>query len=91
VVASLDRERLGAEELRDDKGHLGLLATVGVILPVEGDELLLEGQQAMIGNGHTTGVTSQIAHHLREPAKEEGQRHDGDVYSSGIYPHSACG
>jgi len=33
-----------------------LFATVGVILPAKTYALLLEGQQAMIGNGHTMGV-----------------------------------
>jgi hypothetical protein len=38
------------------RGHLAWLATVGVILPTEGDALLLEGQQTMIGNGYAVSV-----------------------------------
>ena len=38
---------------------------MGVILPVKSDALLVEGQQAMIGNGHTMGVATQIAQHLQ--------------------------
>ena len=41
-----------------------MLATVGVILPAEGDALLVEGQQAMIGDGHAMGVAAEIAQHL---------------------------
>jgi len=41
--------------------HLPLCAAVAAILPAEGDALLLEGQRAMIGNGHTVGVAAHIA------------------------------
>src|SRR5207302_8707297 len=52
------------QELCRAKRHLALLATVGVILPVKGDALLVEGQQAMIGDGHAMGVAAKIAQHL---------------------------
>ena len=51
------------------KRHLALLATVGVILPAESDALLVEGQQAMIGNGHAMGVAAEIAQHLHGTAE----------------------
>ena len=57
------------QELRGGKSHLALLATVGIVLPAKGDTLLIEGQQAMIGNGHAMGVTPQIAQHLKGPPK----------------------
>ena len=41
-----------------------MLATVGVILPTKSDLLLLEGQQAMIGDGHAMGVAAEITQHL---------------------------
>ena len=49
--------------------HLALLATVGVILPAESDALLIEGQQAVIGNGHAMGVAAEIAQHLHGTAE----------------------
>ena len=49
------------QELRGEKSHLALLATVSIILPAKGDELLVEGQQAMIGNRHAMGVAAEIA------------------------------
>jgi len=41
-----------------------MLATVGVILPAKGDAFLVEGQQAMIGDGHAMGVAAEIAQDL---------------------------
>jgi len=57
------------QELSGGKSHLALLAAVGVILPAKGDALLLEGQQAMIGDGHAMGVGAQIAQHLHGPTE----------------------
>ena len=57
------------QELCSAQGHLALLATVGVVLPAEGDVLLVEGQQAMIGNGHAMSVAAEIAQHLQGPTE----------------------
>ena len=62
-------QKEAAQELGGAKSHLALLATVGVILPAEGDALLFEGQQAMIGNGHAMGVATEIAQHLHGTAE----------------------
>jgi len=52
------------QELGGAQGHVALFAAVGVILPTKSDALLVEGQQAMIGNGHAMGVATEIAQHL---------------------------
>jgi len=57
------------QELRGCKRHLALLATVGVVLPAKGDALLVEGQQAMIGDGHAMSVAAEIAQHLQGPTE----------------------
>ena len=57
------------QELGGGECHLALFAAVGVILPAKGDALLVEGQQAMIGNGHAMGVAAEIAQHLHGPAE----------------------
>ena len=57
------------QELRGGKSHLALLATVGIVLPAKGDALLIEGQQAMIGNGHAMGVAAEIAQYLHGPTE----------------------
>ena len=48
-----------AQELGGAKSHCAGLATVGVILPAESHALLVEGQQAVIGNGHAMGVATE--------------------------------
>ena len=53
------------QELRRAQGHLAVFAAVGVILPAKGDALLVEGQQAMIGDRHAMGVATEIAQHLQ--------------------------
>jgi hypothetical protein len=53
-----------AQELGGAKSHCAGLATVGVILPAKSHALFLEGQQAMIGNGHAMGVATEVAQHL---------------------------
>jgi len=58
-----------AQELGGAKGHRAELATVGVVLPAESHALLLEGQQAMIGNGHAMGVATEVAQHLHGTAE----------------------
>ncbi len=58
-----------AQELGGAKSHCAGLATVGVILPAESHALLVEGQQAMIGNGHAMGVATEIAQHLHRAAE----------------------
>ena len=62
-------QKEAAQELGGRERHLALLAAVGVILPAEGDALLVEGQQAMIGNGHAMGVAAEIAQHLHGAAE----------------------
>src|ERR1051325_1744980 len=58
-----------AQELRCCQRHLALLATAGIILPAESDALLIKGQQAVIGNGHTMRVATQITQHLHRAAE----------------------
>ena len=58
-----------AQELGGAKSHFTLLAAAGVILPAESHVLLLEGQQAMIGNSHAMGVATEIVQHLQGTAE----------------------
>ena len=46
-----------------------MLAAVGIILPAESHVLLIEGQQAVIGNGHAMGIATEIAQHLQGTAE----------------------
>jgi hypothetical protein len=81
-----------SEELLAGECHLPFLVAVGIVLPAEGDLVILEGEQTMIGNGNVTSVASQVAEHalgsterrfgindpiLREEGSEEGSERLG--------------
>jgi hypothetical protein len=51
-------QKKAAQELCRGQCHLALLAAAGIILPAESDAFLIEGQQAVIGNGHAMGVAT---------------------------------
>src|SRR5215469_11509785 len=51
-------QKEAAQELRRCQSHRALLAAAGIILPAESDVFLIEGQQAVIGNGHAMGVAT---------------------------------
>jgi hypothetical protein len=51
-------QKEAAQELGRSQCHLALLATAGIILPAESDAFLIEGKQAVIGNGHAMGVAT---------------------------------
>jgi hypothetical protein len=54
-----------ADELVGGERHglVSLAALDAVILPLEGDALLVEGDQAAVGDGNAVGVTRQIGQH----------------------------
>jgi hypothetical protein len=49
-----------AEELFVGKSHHAALAVMGVVFPSEADAAVVHRQEAMIGDGHTMGVASQV-------------------------------
>jgi len=51
-------QKEAAQKLRRYQSHLSLLAAAGIILPAESDAFLIEGQQAVIGNGHPMGIAT---------------------------------
>jgi hypothetical protein len=53
---------------------------VGIIFPAESDLVVLEGDEAMVGDGHAMGVAGQIAEHVRGTA-ERGFGVDDPVLS----------
>jgi hypothetical protein len=46
------------QELRRCQRHLTMSASAGIILPTESHALLIEGQQAVIGNGYAMGLAT---------------------------------
>jgi len=54
-----------ADELRRVQRH-GLITIVligAVVLPLEGDDLVVAGDEARVGDGHTVGIPGQIFEH----------------------------
>jgi len=57
-------EEEAAQELSCRELHGALLAAMGVVLPSEGDMLLIEVEQPVVGDGDEMGVAAQITQHL---------------------------
>ena len=60
-----DMQQEAAHELRHRQGHrLVAAAALGpVVLELEGDPFLVEGDQAAVGDGHAVGVASEVSEH----------------------------
>jgi hypothetical protein len=49
-----------SQELVHGQGHEALLVVVGGVSPAEGDLVTGEGNETMVGDGHTMGVSAQV-------------------------------
>src|SRR5215470_10246004 len=58
-----------SQEFVSRESHLPLLVAMGIVFPAERDLAVLEGDQAMIGDGDTMGVTGQVVEHIFGPAE----------------------
>jgi hypothetical protein len=58
-----------SDELGGGDGHHFGLAGVAVILPLEGDPVVFEGQQTAVGDGHTMGVAAEVLQHVWRTTK----------------------
>jgi hypothetical protein len=60
-----DVDQEAADELVGGERHLlvSIAAFDPIVLPLEGNTLLVEGDQAAVGDGDTVGVTRQIGQH----------------------------
>ena len=63
-AAGQDVKQEAAQELISGNGHDLLLAAVGIISPAEGDAIVLEGHEAMVGNGDAMSVASQVVENM---------------------------
>jgi hypothetical protein len=62
-------EKEAPQELLGREGHLSLLIMVRIILPAEGDLIMLEGHKAVVGDGNAMGIASQITQHMMGTAE----------------------
>ena len=58
-----------AQKLGCVEGHHSLVISVGIILPAEGDMVVLEGDEAMVGDGDAMGVAGEIAEDMMGTAE----------------------
>ena len=56
------------EFLRGER-HLSLLITVRIILPAEGNLVMLEGHEPVVGDGDPMGVAGEITKHMMGSAE----------------------
>ena len=56
-TCSRKRRKNSCEE---SEGHFALLAAMRVVLPAESDPVILEGHEAVIGDGDAMGVAGEI-------------------------------
>jgi len=57
-------EKKAAQELVCGNCHDPVLAAMGIVSPAEGDAIVVEGHEAMVGNGDAMGVAGQIVENL---------------------------
>jgi hypothetical protein len=57
------------QEFVGSEGHLPLLVPVSVVFPTERHLAILEGNQAMVGDGDAMGVTGQVVQNIFGPAE----------------------
>jgi len=68
-AAGQNMQQETSQELLRGEGHHPLLISVGIIFPAEGDLVVLEGHQTVVGNGHPMGVAGKIAQHMMGTAE----------------------
>ena len=59
-----DVKQEAAQELMGGNGHDLLLAAVGIVPPTEGDAIVFEGHEAMVGDGDAVGVAGQVVENV---------------------------
>ena len=59
-----DVQQEALQELVDRQASEFLLIVVRRITPAKSDLIILEGDQAMVGDGHTVGIAAEILQHL---------------------------
>src|SRR5258707_1166131 len=53
-----------SQELIRGNGHDLLLAAVGIVSPAEGDAIVFEGYESMVGDGDAVGIAGQVVENI---------------------------
>jgi hypothetical protein len=62
-------EQEAAQELVDREGHQTLLVLVGGVSPTKGDLVLLEGDEAVIGDGDAMRIAAEVVENMLRAAE----------------------
>ena len=57
-------QQKSAQELMSGNGHDLFLAAVGVVSPAKGHAIVLEGHEAVVGDGDAMGVAGQVVENM---------------------------
>ena len=68
-AAGQDVKQEAAQELLGTERHPSLLISVGIILPAESNLIMLEGHEAVVGDGYAMGVAGEITQHMMGTAE----------------------
>ncbi len=63
-TAGQDVKQESAQELMGGNGHDLLLAAVSIVSPAEGDAIVLEGHETMVGDGDAMGIAGQVVENM---------------------------
>jgi hypothetical protein len=58
-----------AQELLGGNGHDLVLAAVSIVSPAEGDAMVLESHEAMVGDGDAMGIAGQVVENMFSTAE----------------------
>jgi hypothetical protein len=68
-AAGQNMEQETAQELLRREGHHSLVISVGIILPAESHLVVLEGDEAVVGDGDAMSVAGEIAENVMGAAE----------------------
>ena len=57
-------KKKSTQELIGRNGHDLVLAAVSIVSPAEGDAIVLEGHETMVGDGYSMGVAGQVVENV---------------------------
>ena len=64
-----DMDEKAAQELLGGNGHDLVLAAVSIVSPAEGDAMVLESHEAMVGDGDALGIAGQVVEDMFSTAE----------------------
>lgn len=89
-AAGQDVHKETADKLHGVQGHRFRLILMGVIPPEKSDLAVLQGQNAVIGDGNAMGITSQISNYFFSGAKRRLAVYDPLFAAANVQEFLVC-